>query len=83
MVMSKTNNFNSTIMFTDIVGYSAMINKNQNHALNLLSTHDSIIEPIISNYNGKIIKKLVMQFLQNFQIHYLVLIQQLMYNQIY
>ncbi|SVD49724.1 uncharacterized protein METZ01_LOCUS402578, partial [marine metagenome] len=45
-------------MFTDIVGYSAMINKDQTHALNLLVTHDKIIEPIIANYKGKIIKKI-------------------------
>ncbi|SVD62660.1 uncharacterized protein METZ01_LOCUS415514, partial [marine metagenome] len=48
----------STIMFTDIVGYSAMTNKDQEHALELLSTHDSIIEPIISQNGGKIIKKI-------------------------
>jgi len=45
-------------MFTDIVGYSAMTNKNQEHALELLSTHDSIIEPIISQNGGNIIKKI-------------------------
>ena len=45
-------------MFTDIVGYSAMANKDQKHALELLSTHDSIIEPIISQYEGKVIKKI-------------------------
>jgi len=45
-------------MFTDIVGYSAMTNKDQEHALELLSTHDSIIEPIISQNDGKIIKKI-------------------------
>ena len=56
--MSKSNISTCTIMFTDIVGYSAMINKDQNHALNLLETHDKIIEPIISNYNGNIIKKI-------------------------
>ena len=45
-------------MFTDIVGYSAMINKDQEHALDLLSTHDGLIEPIISEFGGKIIKKI-------------------------
>ena len=56
--MSKSNNSQSTIMFTDIVGYSAMINKDETHALNLLETHDKIIEPIIANYKGKVIKKI-------------------------
>ena len=45
-------------MFTDIVGYSAMVNKSQDHAMELLSTHDSIIEPMISENNGKVIKKI-------------------------
>ena len=37
----------AAIMFTDIVGYSTMIGKDQDHALDLLATHDKIIEPII------------------------------------
>ena len=45
-------------MFTDIVGYSAMINKDQDHALELLSIHDTIIEPLISKNGGRIIKKI-------------------------
>lgn len=56
--MSKDNIYQSTIMFTDIVGYSAMINKDQNHALQLLATHDGIIEPIIKEFSGSIIKKI-------------------------
>ena len=56
--MVSTDISRSTIMFTDIVGYSAMTNKDQEHALELLSTHDSIIEPIISQNGGKIIKKI-------------------------
>ena len=55
--MVSTDIIRSTIMFTDIVGYSVMANKDQEHALELLSTHDSIIEPIISQYEGKVIKK--------------------------
>lgn len=56
--MSTSKNSQSTIMFTDIVGYSAMINKDENHALQLLETHDKIIEPIIAHYKGNIIKKI-------------------------
>ena len=56
--MSTSKNSQSTIMFTDIVGYSAMINKDENHALQLLETHDKIIEPIIEHYKGNIIKKI-------------------------
>ncbi|RMZ48819.1 hypothetical protein EB821_05570, partial [Candidatus Marinimicrobia bacterium PRS2] len=56
--MATSEKSNTTIMFTDIVGYSALINKDQNHALNLLATHDKIIEPIIEDFNGSIIKKI-------------------------
>jgi class 3 adenylate cyclase len=45
-------------MFTDIVGYSVMASKNQDHALKLLSTHDTIIEPIIAQNGGSVIKKI-------------------------
>jgi len=48
----------STIMFTDIVGYSSMISRDETHALNLLSMHDKIIEPILAKHDGLIIKKI-------------------------
>ena len=35
-----------------------MINKDETHALDLLETHDKIIEPIIAKNNGTIIKKI-------------------------
>jgi len=56
--MTSDNIYKSTIMFTDIVGYSAMVDKDQNHAMELLSMHDIIIEPIIRENNGTIIKKI-------------------------
>ena len=56
--MPGDNISKSTIMFTDIVGYSAIVNKDQDHAMELLTMHDKIIEPIIKNNNGKIIKKI-------------------------
>ena len=45
-------------MFTDIVGYSSMVNKDQSHAMELLAMHDKINEPIIKENNGRIIKKI-------------------------
>ena len=48
--------FNVTIMFTDIVGYSAMIGKDESHALKLLEEHNKTIEPVILKFNGEIIK---------------------------
>ena len=65
--MSKDNIFKSTIMFTDIVGYSAMVNKDQEHAMELLSMHDKIIEPIIKQNGGEIIKKIGDSFFVEFQ----------------
>ena len=43
-------------MFTDIVGYSSMMSKDESHSLKLLSEHNRIIEPVILKHSGKIIK---------------------------
>ena len=45
-------------MFTDIVGYSAMVSKNESRAMELLANHDAIIEPILQSQKGKVIKKI-------------------------
>ena len=46
----------SGIMFTDIVGYSAVMGKNESAAMKLLEEHKNISRPIIEKYNGKILK---------------------------
>jgi len=46
------------MMFTDIVGYSSMVGKDEKRALKLLAEHDDIIEPIIEKHKGTIIKKI-------------------------
>ena len=46
----------SGIMFTDIVGYSAVMGKNESAAMKLLEDHKNISTPIIEKYNGKILK---------------------------
>ena len=46
----------SSIMFTDIVGYSSMMSKDESHSLQLLTEHNRIIEPVILKHSGKIIK---------------------------
>ncbi len=43
-------------MFTDIVGYSAMVGKDESDALSLLDEHNNIIFPIIEENEGQIIK---------------------------
>ena len=49
---------NTNILFTDIVGYSKLTGRDQSLALELLTEHDKIIEPIIKKYNGNIVKRI-------------------------
>ena len=44
------------IMFTDIVGYSALTMQDESLAMDILNKHDALIEPIIDRNGGKIIK---------------------------
>ena len=46
----------TALMFTDIVGYSQIVAKNETNALRLLDEHNKIIFPIIQRHNGKVIK---------------------------
>jgi len=54
--MAKSQIKVSSIMFTDIVGYSRMIDRDESHALKLLDEHNAIINKSIKKHNGKIIK---------------------------
>ena len=56
--MAEADIIRSTIMFTDIVGYSSMVSRDEKGAMKLLSMHDKIIEPILSDHGGQIIKKI-------------------------
>ena len=59
---------NTNILFTDIVGYSKLTGDDQSLALELLSEHDKIIEPIISKYSGQIVKRIgydIVAFFEN------------------
>ena len=49
---------NTYVMFTDMVGYSKLTGDDQNLALELLKEHDKIIEPIIYNNQGAIVKRI-------------------------
>ena len=46
----------SSIMFTDIVGYSKMAGKDENHALQLLDAHNQILTTAIDKFRGSVIK---------------------------
>ena len=43
-------------MFTDIVGYSKMVGKDENHALQLLDKHNKMITGYIQKFNGLVVK---------------------------
>jgi adenylate cyclase len=48
----------AAIMFTDIVGYTAMMGADERNAFDLLEKNRAIQRPLIENYNGKWIKEL-------------------------
>ena len=56
----------AAIMFTDIVGYSALSNKNEALALDLLREHNELLRPIIHAFNGREIKTIGDAFLVEF-----------------
>ncbi|MEO7394658.1 MAG: adenylate/guanylate cyclase domain-containing protein, partial [Chitinophagaceae bacterium] len=48
----------AAIMFTDIVGYTALMGKDEQNAFELLKKNRQIQKPIIEQYNGRWIKEL-------------------------
>ena len=56
MTNSKSTTRQSAIMFTDIVGYSKMVEKDEVHTLSLLEEHNNILTAIIAKHDGIIIK---------------------------
>ena len=48
----------AAIMFTDIVGYTALMGNDEKKAFELLSKNRQIQKPIIEQYNGRWIKEL-------------------------
>jgi TolB-like protein/lipoprotein NlpI len=55
--MSSTRQL-AAIMFTDIVGYTALMGKDEQKAFEFLNKNRQIQKPIIEQYNGKWIKEL-------------------------
>ena len=55
--MSKSRQL-AVIMFTDIVGYTAVMGDDENKAFELLDKNRSMQKPIIEQYNGRWIKEL-------------------------
>ncbi|MEP6616794.1 MAG: adenylate/guanylate cyclase domain-containing protein, partial [Ginsengibacter sp.] len=48
----------AAIMFTDIVGYTAMMGRDENKAFELLNKNRAIQKPIIEEFGGRWIKEL-------------------------
>src|SRR5579871_6743479 len=54
------------IMFTDIVGYTALTQRNEALALQLVERHWRIIRPILARFGGKEVKTIGDSFLIEF-----------------
>ncbi len=48
----------AAIMFTDIVGYTALMGEDEQKAFDLLRKNRQVQQPIIKQFNGKLIKEL-------------------------
>ena len=54
--MAESQIKKSTIMFTDIFGYSRMVGRDEKHALKLLDEHNNIITAAIDAHDGSVVK---------------------------
>jgi len=46
----------AAIMFTDIVGYTSMMQTNENQAVASIGRHEEVLEKEVNNYNGRVLQ---------------------------
>src|SRR3989442_4305697 len=56
----------AAIMFTDIVGFSRQMGRNEAHTLQLLAVHNQVIQQAVAAYHGAVIKTVGDAFLVDF-----------------
>jgi adenylate cyclase len=56
----------AAIMFTDIVGFSRQMGSNEAHTLRLLETHNHVIQQVVTEHHGHVIKTVGDAFLVDF-----------------
>lgn len=47
----------AAIMFTDIVGFTSIMRKNESTGISILENQESLIKPLVSKHKGNIVKK--------------------------